>query len=110
MVTPLELLENYRSDAPVNTIIEIVSEASLREFLPGCVRIQDILQTLAKVSPQSPHPRIQRGVSLPVEFSTVFPDHPHSEYRSGGVPRFLVVDLDSFRSVLVDVTIEKQNK
>ena len=104
-----ELLESYQSNAGVNTIIEIVSEEKLRESLPGCVHIQDILQSLSRAAKESPQPKVLRELALPPEFATQFPATRYNEYRGSTVPRFLVVDLDSFKSVIVDCEgVEKQ--
>jgi len=92
----------YVSDAAKNTIIEKLSGGDLREFLLGCVRTQRILDELAKVSPSTPHPQIVRESVLHPDFVAALGDCLRNECRGDHTPRFLLLDLDSFRSFVVD--------
>jgi len=93
---------SYESDCAGETFLEILNrEGSLREHMYRCPRIAHILRALAKVSESMPHPLIVREQVLDPSFVTRIGDVPRNEDRSD-CPRFLVVDLDSFRSFAVD--------
>ncbi len=109
MSSPRELLKKYPFEPSRNTIIEIVSKEEFRESLPGCTRIQDILQSLSRSAIESPQPLVSRELVLPVEFATLFPSPRRNSYRGQTVPRFLVVDLDSFQSIVVDCGTAQKN-
>jgi hypothetical protein len=92
---------NYRSDCVGETFLENLDQGGLREHMFACPRIARILRELAKVSESTPHPLIVREQVLDPAFVEQIPDAPRNEGRDG-CPRFLVVDLDSFRSFAVD--------
>ena len=100
----------YKSDSPANTIIEMKSRGSFSEHLPGCERIQCILAARAKVSPGTPHPLVIRKPVLRGGFEKELGDVPRNTCRDDRIPRFLLVDLDSFRSFLVDANDQAQSR
>ena len=105
------LADSYRSDTPGNVIVENVEGKSLREYQLGCYRTRCILETLARVTPELPHPQIIRESGLRPDFEKVLVESPRNACRGDHIPRFLLVDLDSFRTYVVGCVgdTEKQN-
>jgi len=104
MHLPTQLPEypvNYKSDCDRNTIIEVHRGGNLTEYLPGCLRTQRILNALSKAEIDKPHPLVVREPVLSLEFVVALEDCPRNEGRDVRIPRFLLVDLESFRSFLV---------
>lgn len=98
----------YSSDCANNTAIEMTSLEGFSEYLPGCGRIKCVLNALAKVSPDTPHPLVVRESFLRPEIEKELASYPRNEGRGDRIPRFLVVDLDSFRSFLMDANAANQ--
>ena len=98
----LDYPHNYHSDCVGQTFLEVLDDqGNLREYMLRRSSIDDVLRVLAEVSESTPHPLIYREQVLDPEFVRQIGEAPRNEDR-GSVPRFLVVDLDSFRSFVVD--------
>ena len=92
----------YTTDADFPTLIEVLdAQGSLREYHVGCDRTNDILRVLSNVSGSKRLPLICRKQVLDPEFVQEIPTAPRND-RRGSIPRFLVVDLDTFESFVVD--------
>lgn len=91
----------YRSDAGVNTFIENLVAGALREYQLSCDRTQCILESLATASPHTPRPLVIREQVVHPDFVRALGDCRRNACRGDHIPRFLVVDLDSFRSFAV---------
>ena len=89
--------ENYRSDAVGKTVIQNESQGGFREHLSVCPRTRHILEGLSRANPPNPHPVVLDQPVLRPEFLRELGDTRHNENRVDRIPRFLLVDLNSFR-------------
>jgi hypothetical protein len=93
---------SYHTDASIPTFIEVLDDSgSLREYHIGCDRTNSILLALAKVTESKRLPLIVREPVLDRGFVQEMKDAPRNACRVS-IPRFLVIDLDSFNAFVVD--------